>query len=440
MKLEAPTPPRLSVVVTSRNDNHGGDLTRRMQIFLDCWIAQCKRHSLTSELIFVEWNPPADRPPLSEALVWPDDPGPCSVRIVTVPNHLHARLAHSDKLSLFQMIAKNVGIVRARGDFILSTNVDLVFSDALFRFFSSQSLVPGRIYRSDRVDVSAGIIEGSSLDAALAYCESHVLRAARHDGIWLVPPALTQNGGGHLADLLSPPDSMNHHAPLPKVVVAMKAIRARLPRNRFFTRWVATPIGRAVTAVVVWRINVKDFIRDYRSYFMKKNLTYGLKWISLWDPFLGFFRNIPKLHTNACGDFMLMSRADWLRLRGHPALEIFSFHLDSLSMYWAMHCGLAEERLPEQMVHYHMEHGSGWTPEGDQELYARMWSKGIPILTQSQFLGIADRISKGRYKSMHPDHLELNWGLQKEALAETVPTPRVYRAPDASSQTVGAAP
>ena len=56
--------PYLSVVVTARNDDHGGNLLGRMQAFVNGWIAQSKRHGLASELIFVEWNPPQDRPPL----------------------------------------------------------------------------------------------------------------------------------------------------------------------------------------------------------------------------------------------------------------------------------------------------------------------------------------------------------------------------------------
>ena len=68
-------------------------------------------------------NPPADKPPLVEALQWPADLGPCVVRVITVPHEIHARMAHSDALPLFQMIAKNVGIRRARGKFVLATNI-----------------------------------------------------------------------------------------------------------------------------------------------------------------------------------------------------------------------------------------------------------------------------------------------------------------------------
>jgi hypothetical protein len=41
----APEAPYLSVVVTARNDDHGGNLLGRMQVFVDAWINQAKRHN-----------------------------------------------------------------------------------------------------------------------------------------------------------------------------------------------------------------------------------------------------------------------------------------------------------------------------------------------------------------------------------------------------------
>ena len=123
--------PYLSVVVAARNDDHGGNLLGRMQVFVDAWINQCRRHGLDSELIIVEWNPPAERARLAQALRWPADSGPCRVRIIRVPGEIHARYRHAAALPLYQMIAKNVGIRRARGQFILATNIDIVFSDEI---------------------------------------------------------------------------------------------------------------------------------------------------------------------------------------------------------------------------------------------------------------------------------------------------------------------
>src|SRR5215472_11823915 len=119
--------PYLSLVVTGRNDDHGGNLLGRMQAFVNGWLNQARAHGLDSELIIVEWNPPPDRPRLAEALRWPEDFGPCVVRIIEVPAELHARYPHGNVLPLYQMIGKNVGIRRARGRFVLATNIDILF-------------------------------------------------------------------------------------------------------------------------------------------------------------------------------------------------------------------------------------------------------------------------------------------------------------------------
>ena len=52
--------PYISVVITARNDNHGGDMVGRMQAFLDSWIRQAQRYDLPSEIVVVPtdaWAP-----------------------------------------------------------------------------------------------------------------------------------------------------------------------------------------------------------------------------------------------------------------------------------------------------------------------------------------------------------------------------------------------
>ena len=173
--------PALSIVATARNDDHGGDLLGRMQWFVDCLDALCERHRLAAELVLVEWNPPADRAPLSEALRWPRSHRACGVRIITVPHEVHRRFKHSEALPLFQMIAKNAGIRRARGDYVLASNVDVLFSDELVRFLASGSLRSGRLYRAERCDVPATPPDVPSVDALLAWCAGNVIRVNARD-------------------------------------------------------------------------------------------------------------------------------------------------------------------------------------------------------------------------------------------------------------------
>ena len=99
----APEAPYLSVVVAARNDDHGGNLSGRMQVFADAWINQAKRHTLSSELIVVAWNPPAGRDRLAQALRRPGDTGPCEVRFIEVSREVHDRLPNSATIPLHQL-------------------------------------------------------------------------------------------------------------------------------------------------------------------------------------------------------------------------------------------------------------------------------------------------------------------------------------------------
>jgi len=180
--------PYLSIVVTARNDDHGGNLIGRMQAFVNAWIGQAKRHELSSELIVVDWNPPQDRPPLVHALKWPADTGPCQVRFIQVPPEIHRTYQHAAALPLYQMIGKNVAMRRSRGRFILATNIDIIFSDELVRFIAQEQLQPGRMYRMDRLDVMADVPVDGSLAEQLDYCASHIIRACTREGYFQLTP------------------------------------------------------------------------------------------------------------------------------------------------------------------------------------------------------------------------------------------------------------
>src|SRR6185312_12005872 len=107
--------------------------------------------------------------------------GWCHVRIVEVPAELHGRLQHADRLPLFQMIGKNVGIRRARGTFVLATNIDILLSDDLMELLAKRHLDPKRVYRVDRVDVPAEIEPSWSTERQLAFCRDKAIRINYYD-------------------------------------------------------------------------------------------------------------------------------------------------------------------------------------------------------------------------------------------------------------------
>lgn len=180
--------PYLSLVVTARNDDHGGNLLGRMQAFLNGWIGHARRYQISSEIIIVEWNPPADRPRLAEVLSWPSEISPCQIRFIEVPAELHRRYAHAEALPLYQMIGKNVGIRRARGQFVLATNIDILFSSELAAFIAERRLRTDRMYRIDRHDAMSEVPVNATVEEQLDYCRTHLIRLNVREGTYNVSP------------------------------------------------------------------------------------------------------------------------------------------------------------------------------------------------------------------------------------------------------------
>lgn len=167
--------PKLSIIVTTRNDNHGGDLVKRTSTFVKGLIHQCTKFHLLAELIIVEWNPPCDKPLLMDVLPTPPKGCNLNIRYVIVPSELHKTYRFQDNIPLYQMIAKNIGIRRAKYEWILCTNIDLLFSDECIKFLASSSMKKNHFYRCSRMDVPKDVMEIEAVEEQLAYSSNNVL-------------------------------------------------------------------------------------------------------------------------------------------------------------------------------------------------------------------------------------------------------------------------
>jgi hypothetical protein len=429
----------ISVVAASRNDDHGGGLLNRMQQFIDGFVIQCKRHDLNAELIIVEWNPPSDRKPLAEVLHFPKDKGPCSIRIITVSSQLHAKLAHADQLPLFQMIAKNVGIRRAHGRYVLATNIDILFSDETIKFIRTQ-LKPGKLYRVDRVDVPTETQVNNDFDKTLLFCEKNKFRI--------------HNKYGSFIKVNNHWESSTVKRRKLKLQAALLDYKKELMSLLAIDRWL-----KKIIRYVLWvcrRIIAKKFyltliIRLHKIHFNSINEHIGvrtrrviahfklivhtmipseriMKSLKALKVLLGnyFKRTRNKLlhvtlHTNGCGDFTLLSRKDWFELRGYPEWEIFSWHIDSVLLYQANRNGIKEIDLPKHMPIYHIEHsvGSGYTPEGTEQLFGRIEAKKLRYLDWSSFLQVVKEMDELKSQGKAVCYNNDAWGFATESLTET---------------------
>ncbi len=493
--------PYLSIVAASRNDDHGGKLLPRMQIFIDGLFDQCRRFDIPAELILVEWNPPEDRSKLADALSWPAEPGPLAVRIIEVPPEIHARFEYAEALPLFQMIAKNVGIHRARGQFILATNIDILFSDQLMERIAARKLSEKYLYRIDRHDADEVVLIDDSGTDKLDFCEKNVIRINQRDGTlypetgnfdriyksrlkvlaWALALTLVFPIILYYLYRLKDQIQFNYLYRLKDQIQFARKKRQKKRHHRHplfygtkkFLRLQACrrPEGKLSAGETLWlfcrmmlvnlaRTPVRDWRRRLRRsrrhpfHRLKRFLLYrrhlGRGQMDSWPvrvlKVLGFipivfchtatrrliwerrqaWRDVVfefrrrRLHTNACGDFTLLSRDRWFRLRGYAEFEMYSFHIDSLLCHSAATMGIRERVLDDPARIYHIEHseGSGFTPEAQEALWSRMEKSRIERLSDSQFWAMTLDMKAGKLSPLFND---LNWGLVDDDLPEIIP-------------------
>ena len=169
--------PYLSFVIAARNDQHGGEFMDRLLLCLRTIYLLSESHRVPIEILIVEWNPPPGQARLAEQLQPPPVHLPIQLRVIEVPTRIHHLYNSHRLLGMYQMIAKNVGIRRAAGEFILCTNADIIFSERVFAFFAKQRLKRAHFYRCNRCDVAplpTVLREKGSITEILRYCRKHV--------------------------------------------------------------------------------------------------------------------------------------------------------------------------------------------------------------------------------------------------------------------------
>lgn len=145
---------KLSVVVCSRNDDHGGHMLERFGLFVSSLQDETDRYGVKTELIVVDWNPPGWSYPLADVMPIPGETENLEIRVISVPPYVHLALQHSQKLPIFQMIAKNVGVRRATHDWILCTNPDVILDGPLEYAAKLPPEDTGCVYRVFRNDTT----------------------------------------------------------------------------------------------------------------------------------------------------------------------------------------------------------------------------------------------------------------------------------------------
>jgi hypothetical protein len=108
-----------TVILTSRNDNYGGNLHKRTTMVLTSLI---EHHD---EVIFVDWKTKNGEGVISN--IKHNLPQTGKLKYIQVPKEfLKEKYPHIADYTIIESIGRNIGLRRASHDYIISTNIDIV--------------------------------------------------------------------------------------------------------------------------------------------------------------------------------------------------------------------------------------------------------------------------------------------------------------------------
>jgi len=260
--MSAQKTPLITFVRYARNDGYAPNYELRLNLSNDVLIRQAEQYQVPIEILIVEWNPPADRPPLRHILDTPTASDYATIRIITVPPEFHRGFKGASAKGLHPARALNVGYRRAHGTFVTPFASDSLLSDTVFEYAVQKGFDERHIYRLDRFDIDPEFLEKA------------------------------QRGTENPSELFELCE------------------------------------------------------------------TYIVNQLSAQDETLSDPLELPRLHTNAAGDFLLMSRSRWHRLQGQPEnCDVSCLDTDSITLHAAATYGGQEIRLPESCRLYKIIHG-----------------------------------------------------------------------------------
>lgn len=170
--------PYLSIVIVGRNDDYGGDFLSRINSFVRSLDHQLLGHDGLVELIIVEWNPLSDRLPLRDVLPTAIN---MDLRIITVSKEIHDSIGHP--WPVLEMYGKNVGIRRSRGEYVLTTNPDIIFSDEMIGALVEKPLNVEYFYRCDRFDFNGQGMDKISVHDYTDFAIAHTFQGHLSDNL-----------------------------------------------------------------------------------------------------------------------------------------------------------------------------------------------------------------------------------------------------------------
>lgn len=151
----------ITIVIPARNDDYGKRFGWRLHKCLRRNSVRLGKTFRKLDYLICEWNSLMSSPLVSEVLM--EDFA--EARAVVVDPTLHQGYTLNPHMPFHEMAAKNAGIRRARGEWILVTNADIVFGPDIITALANGRLDCKTVYRAERVDIAEshlGSLDGAS--------------------------------------------------------------------------------------------------------------------------------------------------------------------------------------------------------------------------------------------------------------------------------------
>lgn len=147
--------------MVGRNDDYGGDFKQRLQLCINWTHSLLSAHKIKAEIIFVNYNPLPETA-IKNFIDWPSRNQYVTTRLITVSPELHKNLVSEKQVKdvpVLEYIAKNVGIRRAQGEYILAMNPDVLVPDSIVKKWDTWNAAS--YYRANRIDYEGDLGAGS---------------------------------------------------------------------------------------------------------------------------------------------------------------------------------------------------------------------------------------------------------------------------------------
>lgn len=310
--------PYVTISFANRNDNYGGFLAERIQLFIDYYAHFVKQYPDIFEFVIIDYNPPADKAKLRDAFDW-------SVlgHVIhcEVSPEVHAAIPGASIRKIQDYIGRNIGLRYGTAPFAMVLNQDIFISSSIMDEIAKKRLSAFHFYRADRCDFNLEPCKGKpALEfEKLAEQNTFVIHRRHASNYKEISPEVTSQNVVKEGSRPEPGDTFD---PVLNVVFCTESRARQIKDNLEFGK---RPVGAPTSQ--------REAIFQHNQYYF-----------------------VFCIHTNACGDFVLASKEAWAKVRGFPEDTSFYMQTDAYGVFQLFAAGYDQAIFMQPHRIYHADH------------------------------------------------------------------------------------